>query len=121
VFLRFLKLIGTAIPDGPELHLTCDNYATRKTPAIKKRLLRHPRFHVHFTPDQLVVDQPRRAVVRRADQPQSPPVRAPQCHRLEADIRKWINAWYKGPGHTSGPRPPTRSSTPAPPTTDESL
>jgi hypothetical protein len=36
-------------------------------------------------------------VVRRADQPQAPPVRAPQRHRLEADIRKWINAWYKDP------------------------
>jgi hypothetical protein len=58
VFLRFLKLIGTAVPDGLELHLTCDIYATRKTPAIKKCLLRHPRFYVHFTPDQLVVDQP---------------------------------------------------------------
>jgi hypothetical protein len=56
VFLRFLKLIGTAVPDGLELYLICDNYATRKTPAIKKCLLRHPRFHVHFTPDQLVVD-----------------------------------------------------------------
>jgi hypothetical protein len=50
VFLRSLKLIDTAIPDGLELHLTCDNYATRKTPAIKKWLLRHPRSHLHFTP-----------------------------------------------------------------------
>jgi hypothetical protein len=39
VFVRFLKLIGTAVPDGLELHLICDNYATRKTPAIKKWLL----------------------------------------------------------------------------------
>jgi transposase len=30
-------------PGGLELHLICDNYATRKTPAIKKWLLRHPR------------------------------------------------------------------------------
>jgi hypothetical protein len=29
VFLRFLKLIGTAVPDGLELHLICDNYATQ--------------------------------------------------------------------------------------------
>jgi hypothetical protein len=27
VFVRFLKLIGTAVPDGLELHLICDNYA----------------------------------------------------------------------------------------------
>jgi hypothetical protein len=50
VFLRFLKLIGTAVPDGLELHLTCDNYATRKTPAIKKWLLRHRRFHQQSPP-----------------------------------------------------------------------
>ena len=49
-FLRFLKLIDAAVPDGLELHLVCDNYATHKTPEVKKWLLRHPRFHLHFTP-----------------------------------------------------------------------
>jgi hypothetical protein len=41
-FLRFLKLIDDAEPDGLDLHLICDNYATHKTPAIQKWLLRHP-------------------------------------------------------------------------------
>ncbi len=27
-----------------------DNYATHKTEPVKKWLLRHPRFHLHFTP-----------------------------------------------------------------------
>ncbi|HEY2576282.1 MAG TPA: IS630 family transposase, partial [Streptosporangiaceae bacterium] len=49
-FLRFLQLIDDAVPGGLELHLICDNYATHKTPAVKKWLLRHPRFHLHFTP-----------------------------------------------------------------------
>ncbi|MGG7574611.1 IS630 family transposase [Streptomyces sirii] len=31
-------------------YLILDNYATHKTPAIKKWLLAHPRFHLHFTP-----------------------------------------------------------------------
>jgi hypothetical protein len=39
-----------SVPAGLELHLVCDNYATHKTPAIKTWLLRHPRFHLHFTP-----------------------------------------------------------------------
>ena len=39
-----------AVPDGLELHLICDNYATRKTPAIKKWLLRHRRFHQQSSP-----------------------------------------------------------------------
>ena len=31
-FLRFLKLIDTAVPADLNLHLVCDNYATHKTP-----------------------------------------------------------------------------------------
>ena len=32
------------------VHLVMDNYATHKTPAVKRWLTRHPRFVVHFTP-----------------------------------------------------------------------
>ena len=49
-FLRFLKLIDAAVPKDLDLHLVLDNYATHKTPAIKQWLLKHPRFHLHFTP-----------------------------------------------------------------------
>ena len=49
-FLRFLKLIDAAVPGDLEPHLICDNYATHQTVAVKKWLLRHPRFHLHFTP-----------------------------------------------------------------------
>jgi hypothetical protein len=73
VFVRFLKLIGTAVPDGLELHLIRDNYAPQDPG--DQEVAAGPRFHLHFTPDQLVADQPRRAVVRAADQPQAPPVR----------------------------------------------
>jgi hypothetical protein len=41
-FLRFLKLIDAAVPGDLELHLVLDNYATHKTPAIHKWLLRPP-------------------------------------------------------------------------------
>ena len=27
-----------------------DNYATHKTPAVKRWFLRHPEYHLHFTP-----------------------------------------------------------------------
>ena len=80
-FLRFLKLIDKAVPKDLDLHLVLDNYATHKTPAVKEWLLKHPRFHLHFTPDQRIVAEPGRAVVRRADQPQAPPVSPPQRHR----------------------------------------
>ncbi|MCA6111300.1 transposase, partial [Bradyrhizobium cenepequi] len=35
---------------GLDLHLVVDNYATHKTPAVKRWLKAHPRFHLHFTP-----------------------------------------------------------------------
>jgi DDE superfamily endonuclease/Nucleotidyl transferase AbiEii toxin, Type IV TA system len=49
-FRHFLDSIDAATPARFDLHLILDNYATHKTPAIKRWLLRHPRFHLHFTP-----------------------------------------------------------------------
>jgi transposase len=49
-FRSFLETIDSAVPDQLELHLILDNYGTHKTPVIKRWLLRHPRFHLHFTP-----------------------------------------------------------------------
>ena len=49
-FLRFLKLIDQKTPVDLDLHLIVDNYATHKTPAVKRWLKSHPRFHLHFTP-----------------------------------------------------------------------
>jgi transposase len=49
-FLRFLRLIDQKTPPGLDLHLIVDNYATHKTPEVKRWLKRHPRFHLHFTP-----------------------------------------------------------------------
>ena len=49
-FLRFLWLIDQQTPAGLDLHLIVDNYATHKTPAVKRWLKAHPRFHLHFTP-----------------------------------------------------------------------
>jgi transposase len=49
-FLRFLRLIDRETPAGLDLHLVVDNYATHKTPAVKRWLKAHPRFHLHFTP-----------------------------------------------------------------------
>lgn len=49
-FLDFLKQIDSAMPEGPDVHLVMDNYATHKTPKIKAWLARRPHWHVHFTP-----------------------------------------------------------------------
>lgn len=96
-FLRFLKVIDAAVPQHLELHLVLDNYATHKTEPVKKWLLRHPRFHLHFTPTsaswlnlverwfaELTCRKLRRSAHRSVVE-------------LERDIRGWINEWNTDP------------------------
>jgi len=49
-FRKFLDTIDQNVPQEMEAHLILDNYGTHKTPLIQRWLLRHPRFHLHFTP-----------------------------------------------------------------------
>ena len=49
-WLRFLKMIDRNTPKNKELHLIVDNYATHKHPEVIDWLVKHPRFHLHFTP-----------------------------------------------------------------------
>jgi transposase len=96
-FLRFLKLIDAAVPKDLDLHLVLDNYATHKTPAIHQWLLKHPRFHLHFTPtssswlnlvERWFAELTNRKLRRSAHR---------SVTELENDIRKWITEWNKHP------------------------
>jgi len=49
-FQKFLDTIDANVPHDLDVHLILDNYGTHKTPRIHRWLLRHPRFHLHFTP-----------------------------------------------------------------------
>ena len=49
-FRQFLETIDAAVPRPLDLHLIVDNASTHKTPLIHRWLMRHPRFHIHFTP-----------------------------------------------------------------------
>lgn len=49
-WIKFLRQIDKETPQGLDLHLIVDNYATHKHPKVKAWLKRHPRFHMHFTP-----------------------------------------------------------------------
>ncbi len=49
-FIAFLKHIDAQVPNNLDVHLVLDNYGTHKTLAVKRWLLRRPRFIVHFTP-----------------------------------------------------------------------
>ena len=49
-FKKFLAVIEKTVPKELDVHLVLDNYGTHKTAMIHKWLLRHPRYHLHFTP-----------------------------------------------------------------------
>jgi transposase len=49
-FKRFLARVDTQVPAGLAVHVICDNSSTHKTPAIRRWLVAHPRFQLHFTP-----------------------------------------------------------------------
>jgi transposase len=49
-FIRFPKRIDRCVQKHLDIHLVLDNYGTHKTPAVKRWLLKHRRFHLHFTP-----------------------------------------------------------------------
>jgi transposase len=96
-FLRFLRTIDAATPPELDLHLILDNYATHKTPAIKQWLLRHPRFHLHFTPtysswlnlvERWFAELTNRKLRRSTHR---------SVTALEADMADWIEAWNNDP------------------------
>lgn len=49
-FLAFLRKLDRETWADLDLHLIVDNYATHKHAAVERWLIRHPRFHLHFTP-----------------------------------------------------------------------
>lgn len=96
-FLRFLKTIDKATPAEVDLHLVLDNYATHKTPQIHQWLVKHPRFHLHFTPtysswlnivERWFAELTNRKLRRSAHR---------SVTALEADVNTWIQAWNTHP------------------------
>lgn len=51
-FLKFLNELDSKLKREPgvEIHIVLDNYGTHKTAAVKRWFLRHPEYHLHFTP-----------------------------------------------------------------------
>jgi transposase len=96
-FRTFLNQLHREVPDGHEVHLILDNYATHKTPEIKRWLLRHPRFHLHFTP----TSSSWLNLVERFFAELSTRLLRRGVHRsvaeLESDIRAWIAGWNDSP------------------------
>jgi transposase len=96
-FKKFLCLIDEEIPAHLDVHLILDNYATHKTPEIHRWLLRHPRFHLHFTPTSgswlnMVERWFAELTTKKIKRGAHTSVRA-----LERDIRDWMNTWNENP------------------------
>jgi transposase len=96
-FKRFLQTLDREVPAEFDVHLVLDNASTHKTPAVRKWLLAHPRFVVHFTPtssswlnlverwfSELTNKKLRRGAHR-------------SVRDLNADIRAWVNTWNENP------------------------
>jgi transposase len=51
-FLKFLDHLDATLAKQPgvDIHIVLDDASTHKTPAVKRWLLRHPEYHLHFTP-----------------------------------------------------------------------
>ena len=96
-FRRFLNLVERSVPTHLDVHVIVDNSSTHKTPAIRRWLLRHPRFTLHFTPTysswlnlverwfaELTTKWLRRGTHRSTKE-------------LVASIRTWIERWNDEP------------------------
>ena len=96
-FRKFLDLIDESVPEELAVHVVLDNASTHKTPAIHQWLLRHPRFHFHFTPtssswlnlvERWFAELTNRMLKRSAHT---------SVVALTKDLNDWVGAWNDNP------------------------
>jgi transposase len=96
-FKQFLATIDREVPERLDVHVVLDNSSTHKTPAIKKWLLAHPRFILHFTP----TSSSWLNLVERWFSELTTKLLKRGAHRsvrdLNTDIRAWIETWNQDP------------------------
>jgi transposase len=98
-FLDFLKQIDGNVPNGLDIHIVMDNYATHKTPMVKAWLARRPHYHVHFTPTSASwINQVERWFAELTRKQIQRGVHTSTA-QLEADIRTFIDR------HNANPKP----------------
>ena len=96
-FKKFLVTIDRAVPADLDVHVVLDNASTHKTPVIKRWLVAHPRFVLHFTPTSaswlnLVERWFGELTTKKLQRGTHRSVR-----ELNADIRAWIQTWNDNP------------------------
>ena len=96
-FIAFLNKVNRDVPADLDVHVILDNLSTHKTPTVHKWLLRHRRFHFHFTPTygswMNLVERWFAALTTKKLQR--------SAHRsikeLAADITNWTEHWNENP------------------------
>ena len=98
-FLDFLKEIDAQVPEGLDIHIVMDNYATHKTAAVKAWLARRAHWHIHFTPTSASwINQVERWFAELTRKQLQCGVHH-STRQLEADIRAFIDK------HNEDPKP----------------
>jgi transposase len=96
-FIKFLNKINREVPADLDVHVVLDNLSTHKTPAVHRWLLRHRRFHFHFTPTygswMNLVERWFSALTTKKLQRSA----HDSVNALAADIRDWVNIWNEDP------------------------
>src|ERR687892_710422 len=96
-FVAFLNKVNRDVPDGLDVHVILDNLSTHKTPTVQRWLLRHRRFHLHFTPtygswmnlvERWFAALTTKKLQRSAHQ---------SVKELAADIEAWAATWNEDP------------------------
>ena len=96
-FVAFLNKVNRNVPTDLAVHVILDNLSAHKTPTVQKWLLRHRRFHLHFTPTygswMNLVERWFSALTTKKLQH--------FAHRnvkeLAADIEAWADTWNDNP------------------------
>lgn len=96
-FVAFLNKVNREVPAGLDVHVVLDNLSTHKTPAVQQWLLRHRRFHFHFTPTygswmNLVERWFSALTTKKLQRSAHASVKA-----LAKDIQTWVENWNDDP------------------------
>jgi len=96
-FITFLNKINREVPAELDVHIILDNLSTHKTPKVQRWMLRHRRFHLHFTPtygswmnlverwfSALTTKKLKRSAHRSTTE-------------LATDIHDWVKTWNQNP------------------------
>lgn len=96
-FRKFLDLIDKETPEHLDVHIVLDNVSTHKTAEVQRWLVRHPRFHFHFTPtysswmnlvERWFAELTTKWLTRQTHH---------SANDLAKSIRHWINTWNDNP------------------------